>query len=170
MDIVVYHSAQSAIKVRPNYQSAMISIISPNGESQIPARWRGYNFMVAAFSDASPERVPASQFGAYHANIYMQDSMQEADAHRIVRFVRRLPESIRTLHVHCDIGISRSPSVAACLADWQGAIRLRSAADFQRIKSTPLQNNHIVSLMWKAIRALPECEQKIIHTGNPDLY
>jgi predicted protein tyrosine phosphatase len=96
---IYFLSQADAERLTPNNHTAMISIISPHGQRNM----RKWIFqLLMQFDDVT---APAKGVTAF----------TKADANRLKSFIKGLPQSVDTIIVHCEAGISRSAAVAKWL-------------------------------------------------------
>jgi len=113
MDIIVANreTVERSLVVRGSY--AMISITDPDmRKAQIP-RAPGRRAVLRVQCD-DVEPVPDGPMAPELA------PMSEEDAERIATFVHEQAGSVDAFVIHCEQGMSRSPAVAAAIADYLG--------------------------------------------------
>ncbi|MAF04757.1 MULTISPECIES: hypothetical protein [unclassified Herbaspirillum] len=90
---------------------AMISITAPE---RAPAQLPEYPFLLRmSFADVDFLSTDLSE----RAKAKLPDAMTKRQATAILDFSKSLPDSVRTLLVHCEGGLSRSCGVAAALGE-----------------------------------------------------
>lgn len=124
MELIVTDRAsiEAGIVVRGRY--VVISIHDPDKpRPKIPNRLGLVDILYLAFHDAEPTDDPSLP-----ANIQL---MTADHARQIWDFVQRHIEDIDVVVCHCEQGMSRSPAVAAALAEFLGQSSERFYLEFQ---------------------------------------
>jgi len=85
----------------------VISITDPESD---PAKIRATNLLRLSFYDicTTITTLDGKSF----------NPMTEADADKIVEFVRDMPKKIFNIYIHCEAGVSRSAGVAAAISEY----------------------------------------------------
>lgn len=139
MDILVSNRQQitAGLEIhRPYIIISLRDVGSPRPRIPSPRQCRGICFL--AFDDVQPEdREPLPP--DLHP-------MRPGHARRIWQFVQTHEPEIQTIVVHCEMGLSRSPAVAAALC-------LAFAQDDERFFLEYQPNRHVYHLMCSVIRA-----------------
>lgn len=129
---IEFMSKKLAERLHPTNNACMISMGDP-GEHIRLIPWE--NRIRIECDDLDPEELES---------IGRQDLIRtarffnEADANKIIDFVNVLDESIDTIYVHCNHGVSRSSAVANFLAERFGTTATSSS---RRINPNPLIYN-----------------------------
>lgn len=133
---IFFVSQRKAESLRGNKSAYLISITDPGCEpANLSNSWHSilrlsfHDVDEVTFPGANPELIP----------------MSEMDAIAIVKFTHAMPDSIRTIYVHCRSGISRSAGVAKAIADYFNFKFDQSYNEYNRhvyiTTLTALQNN-----------------------------
>jgi predicted protein tyrosine phosphatase len=152
--IVLPRHAMARLDLDVPYVVISISDPPPAGEpARIPQRWGLRGVLRLAFLDTDPGR---HEYGLYQGTSVNELSMQPSDGQAIWEFVKRWQNEVGAIVIHCEAGVSRSPSVAMALADaleWG-----RSCIEWTFNPTEPPPNLHV----YQVVRANQPKEMKCL--------
>lgn len=151
MKLIVRSRADAQRMVTSLFSKAfgVISITDPeHPEAKIDGHFNCTGVLRLQFHDIDPPRWADSPFHA----IDEYRAMHDGHASRIWEFVRDQWPKADTLLIHCEAGVSRSPSAAMAIADAYAIGR--DTIDWERDPNGDPPNGHVYDLLTQSFHKL----------------